>query len=134
MGPSVPLVLQAAATQLDNCPDVAKQQVLCDGLPEMASTARSCSSTHKSTFLAVQAAATWLLECPDVARQQLLWQKATQEDVMRREAAAQKEKEARKKLVSRCACPHLFLCSFPSIQLPLGGCSSASMCMCARAA
>ena len=55
------------------------------------------------TFLATQAAAIWLLECPDVAKQQLLWEKATQEDIMRREAAAQKEKEARKKLVSRSA-------------------------------
>ena len=51
-----------------------------------------------------------------MAQQQLLWQKATQEDVMRREAAAQKEKEARKKLVSRSACPHLCVCSSPSIQ------------------
>ena len=73
-------------------------------------------SIKSSTFLAAQAAATWLLECPDVARQQLLWQKATQEDVMRREAAAQKEKEARKKLVSRSACPRLSFCSFTSIK------------------
>ena len=42
-----------------------------------------------------------------MARQQLLRQKATQEDVMRREAAAQKEKETRKKLVSRYPSPHL---------------------------
>ena len=73
-------------------------------------------SVGKVTFLPMQAAATWLLECPDVARQQLLWQKATQKDVMRREAAAQKEKEARKKLVSRCASPRLSFCPFPSIQ------------------
>ena len=49
----------------------------------------------------MQAAATWLLECPEVAKQQTLWQRATQEDRKRREAAAKKEKEARKKLISK---------------------------------
>ena len=112
-------------------------------------------SIKSSTFLAAQAAATWLLECPDVARQQLLWQKATQEDVMRREAAAQKEKEARKKLVSRSACPRLSFCSSASMKPhktqslsrhaqhpqmawqgpPVNHSSScACMCMCAGAA
>jgi hypothetical protein len=50
----------------------------------------------------MQAAATWLLECPDVAKQQAVWQKAIQEDRRHREAAAQKEKEARRKLISKC--------------------------------
>ena len=41
------------------------------------------------------------MECPDVAKQQLLWQRATEEDRKRRVAAAQKEKEARKNIISK---------------------------------
>ena len=68
-----------------------------------------------------------------MARQQLLWQKATQEDAMRREAAAQKEKETRRKLVSRCACPTSVSAQFPLYDFPPGS-SRAFMCTCARAA
>lgn len=51
----------------------------------------------------MQAAGVSLLECPDLAKQQALWQRATQEDRKRREAATQKEKEARKNIISKCA-------------------------------
>ena len=37
-----------------------------------------------------------------MAKQQALWQKVTQEDMRCREAAAWKEKEARRKLISKC--------------------------------
>ncbi len=57
----------------------------------------------------MQAAGVALLECPDLAEQQMLWQRATQEDRKRREAAAQKEKEARKKIISKCAAPYSVL-------------------------
>ncbi len=51
----------------------------------------------------MQAAGVALLECPDLAKQQMLWQRATQDDRKRREAAAQKEKDARKKIISKYA-------------------------------
>ena len=48
---------------------------------------------------------------------------------MRREAAAQKEKETRKKLVSRCACPISYSARFPLYNFPLVA-AAAHPCVC----